>query len=169
MATEKGATERTQFLGFRIAGEECAIAILRVREILEYETVTRVPATPPSIRGVINLRGRVVPVVDLAVKFGLPEAPITPRTCVVVVDAVLQGQGMVMGLLTDAVSQVLDLPASEIEPPPTFGTGLRVDCLLGMGRQGRKLVLLLDVDRLLSIDEAGSAQAAVRCVAEGVS
>jgi purine-binding chemotaxis protein CheW len=163
MASLPTATEQAQYLGFHIAGEEYAIRILRVREILEYDTVTRVPTTPPSIRGVINLRGSVVPVVDLAVKFGLGESAITKRSCVVVVDAVVHGEAMVIGLLTDAVSQVVDLPPGEIEPPPSFGTRVRVECLLGMGRAGKKFVLLLDIDRLLSMDEA----AAVEAVAEG--
>jgi len=158
MANQPASSEQTQYLGFHIAGEEYAIGILRVREILEYDTVTKVPTTPRSIRGVINLRGSVVPVIDLAVKFGLPESAITKRSCVVVVDAVIEGEGMVLGLLTDAVSQVIDLPPSEIEPPPSFGTRVRVECLLGMGRAGKKFVLLVDIDRLLSNDEVAAAQ-----------
>lgn len=158
MDNQPASSEQTQYLGFHIAGEEYAIGILRVREILEYDTVTKVPTTPRSIRGVINLRGSVVPVIDLAVKFGLPESAITKRSCVVVVDAVVEGEGMVLGLLTDAVSQVIDLPPSEIEPPPSFGTRVRVECLLGMGRAGKKFVLLVDIDRLLSNDEVSAAQ-----------
>lgn len=161
MASQPKPTEQTQYLGFHIAEEEYGIGILRVREILEYDTVTRVPTTPPSIRGVINLRGRVVPVVDLAVKFGLAESAITKRSCVVVVDAIVEGEEIVIGLLTDAVSQVIDLPPSEIEPPPSFGTRVRVECLLGMGRAGKKFVLLVDIDRLLSTDEAAAAQEAI--------
>ena len=161
MATEAAHNEQSQYLGFHIAGEEYAIGILRVREILEYDTVTKVPTTPPSIRGVINLRGSVVPVVDLAVKLGLPESVVTKRSCVVVVEIVLEGERTVMGLLADAVSQVIDLPESEIEPPPPFGTRIRVECLLGMGRAGKKFVLLLDIDRLLSTDDVAAAQTAV--------
>jgi purine-binding chemotaxis protein CheW len=153
MASQPIAAEGAQYLGFNIAGEEYAIGILRVREILEYDTLTKVPTTPPSIRGVINLRGSVVPVVDLAVKFGLPESVISKRTCIVVVEVNLDGERAVMGVLADAVSQVIDLPASEVEPPPPFGTRVRVDCLIGMGRAGRKFVLLLDIDKLLSLDE----------------
>jgi purine-binding chemotaxis protein CheW len=153
MASEPTVAEQAQYLGFYIAGEEYAIGILRVREILEYDTLTRVPTTPPSIRGVINLRGSVVPVVDLAVKFGLPESVVSKRTCIVVVEVDLDGERAVMGLLADAVSQVIDLPASDVEPPPPFGTRVRVDCLIGMGRAGRKFVLLLDIDKLLSLDE----------------
>ena len=140
------------------AEEEYAIGILRVREILEYDTVTKVPTTPRSIRGVINLRGRVVPVVDLTTKFGLPESVITKRTCIVVVEVDLEGERTVMGVLADAVSQVIDLPGEAIEPPPHFGTRVRVDCLLGMGRAGRKFVLLLDIDKVLSPEELAVAE-----------
>jgi len=99
----------------------------------------------------------VVPVVDLAVKLGLPESVVTKRSCVVVVEIVLDGERTVMGLLADSVSQVLDLPATEIEPPPPFGTRIRVECLLGMGRAGKRFVLLLDIDRLLSTDDVEAA------------
>lgn len=160
MATQSALGEPSQYLGFHIAGEEYAIGILRVREILEYDTVTKVPTTPASIRGVINLRGSVVPVIDLAVKLGLPESVVTKRSCVVVVEIVLDGERTVMGLLADAVSQVIDLPAAEIEPPPPFGTRVRVECLLGMGRAGKKFVLLLDIDRLLSTDDVVAVQSA---------
>jgi len=161
MASQSTLSEQSQYLGFHIAGEEYAIGILRVKEILEYDIVTRVPTTPRSIRGVINLRGSVVPVVDLAVKLGLPESVVTKRSCVVVVEMVLEGERTVMGLLADAVTQVFDLPATEIEPPPPFGTRIRVECLLGMGRAGKKFVLLLDIDRLLSTDDVAAAQTAV--------
>lgn len=161
MASQSTLSEQSQYLGFHIAGEEYAIGILRVREILEYDIVTRVPTTPRSIRGVINLRGSVVPVVDLAVKLGLSESVVTKRSCVVVVEMVLEGERTVMGLLADAVTQVFDLPATEIEPPPPFGTRIRVECLLGMGRAGKKFVLLLDIDRLLSTDDVTAAQTAV--------
>ena len=165
MASQSTVGEQGQYLGFHVAGEEYAIGILRVREILEYDVVTKVPTTPPSIRGVINLRGSVVPVVDLAVKLGLPEIAVTKRTCIVVVEVNLSGERTVMGVLTDSVSQVIDLPASEVQPPPTFGTRVRVDCLLGMGQAGRKFVLLLDIDKLLSLDELAAAQTAVDTVA----
>jgi purine-binding chemotaxis protein CheW len=160
MASQSTLSEQSQYLGFHIAGEEYAIGILRVREILEYDIVTRVPTTPRSIRGVINLRGSVVPVVDLAVKLGLPESVVTKRSCVVVVES----ERTVMGLLADAVTQVFDLPATEIEPPPPFGTRIRVECLLGMGRAGKKFVLLLDIDRLLSTDDVVAAQTAVEAL-----
>src|SRR5215472_10506669 len=103
MSSQAIVTEQTQYLGFHVAGEEYGIGILRVREILEYDVLTRVPTTPPSIRGVINLRGSVVPVVDLAVKLGLPESVVTKRTCIVVVEVDFEGERTVMGVLADAV------------------------------------------------------------------
>ena len=142
-----------QYLCFRLAGEECAIGILRVREIIEYDTVTRVPAMPPWVRGVMNLRGGVVPVIDLTVKFGLPESPVTKRSCIVIVEVALDGEPAVMGIVVDAVSQVLELSAADIEPPPAFGTAVRVDYLLGLGKFGDRFVLLLDIDRVLSAAE----------------
>jgi len=153
MEAVKQTTDQAQYLGFTIADEEYAIGILRVKEILEYDTMTRVPGTPPSIRGVINLRGSVVPVVDLALKFGLPESPITKRTCIVVVEVDLDGERTVMGVMADAVSQVMDLGAADIEPPPAFGTRVHMDHLLGMGKAGKKFILLLDIDRILSVNE----------------
>jgi purine-binding chemotaxis protein CheW len=157
MTSQAALAEQAQYLGFVVADAEYAIGILRVREILEYDTVTRVPTTPRSIRGVINLRGRVVPVVDLAVKVGLAESAITKRTCIVVVEAELEGQPVVMGVLADRVSQVIDLRAGEIEAPPSFGTPVRVDCLLGIGRAaGRGIILLLDIDKVLSFEDLGA-------------
>lgn len=164
--------ERAQYLTFHVAGEEYAIGILQVREILEYDTITGVPGAPPSIRGVINLRGSVVPVVDLARQLGLPESPITKRTCIVVVEVNLDGERTVMGVMADTVSQVIDLGAADVEPPPAFGTRAHLEYLLGMGKAGKKFILLLDIDRVLSAhellamnalesQEAGSIAAAV--------
>ncbi|HET7294659.1 MAG TPA: chemotaxis protein CheW [Vicinamibacteria bacterium] len=154
-----------QYLTFLVAGEEHAVGILRVREILQYAGVTRVPRTPEWIRGVINLRGSVVPVVDLAVKLGLPPSEDRRSTCVVITEVHIEGEPIVMGLLTDAVRQVIELPAQDVQPAPAFGTRVRVDFLLGMGRVGERLVLLLDVDRLLSADEIVSAASAAEALA----
>ncbi len=153
MTTLQDATEQSQYLTFFLAGEEYAIGILQVKEILEYDTLTKVPQTPPSIRGVINLRGSVVPVVDLAAKFGLPPSLVTKRTCIIIVEADLEGTRTVMGVLADAVSQVMDLAPEDIEAPPVFGTRVRVDYLQGMGKVGKKFVLLLDVDHVLAAAE----------------
>jgi purine-binding chemotaxis protein CheW len=150
-----------QLLTFLIGEEEYAVGIHRAREIIEYPPITQVPGTPGYIRGVLNLRGRVVPVVDLGRKFGLPSSPVTNRSCVVIVEVDLGGESAVMGVVADAVSQVIDLSREEIEEPPSFGTQVRVDYLLGMGRSGQRFVLLLDIDRILSEGELlAAAQAA---------
>ena len=153
-----------QFLSFQIAGEEYAARILRVREIIEYGVVTRVPTTPPWVRGVLNLRGGVVPVIDLAVKFGLPPGEITARTCIVIVEVGLGGETALMGVVADAVSQVMEVQPQDVEPPPSFGTRVRIEYLKGMAKADKKFVLLLDIDRVLSSDElvgvAGTIQGA---------
>jgi purine-binding chemotaxis protein CheW len=139
-----------QYLSFELAGEEFAFGILRVKEILEYDTITRVPNAPVAVRGVINLRGSVVPVVDLALQFGLAPTTITKRTCIVIVEAQVDGVDLVMGVLADAVSQVIDLGPEAIEPPPAFGSRVSVEYLVGLGKlDDKKFVLILDIDRLL--------------------
>jgi purine-binding chemotaxis protein CheW len=148
--------EQQQYLTFFLAGEEYAITILKVKEIVEYHTVTTVPKTPTWIRGVVNLRGAVVPVVDLAVKFGLEERPVMKTTCIIVTEGCSEDQSATIGIIADAVSQVLELPADEIHEPPSFGTRVRVDYLLGMVPLGTKFALLLDVDKVLSTDELAS-------------
>jgi purine-binding chemotaxis protein CheW len=151
--------QRAQYLSFTLAGSEYGIGILKVKEILQYETITRVPSTPRSVRGVINLRGAVVPVIDLAAKFGLPETAVTRLTCILIVEALLEGQPTVMGIMSDAVREVIELGLDDVEPPPAFGTQVRVDFLLGMGKVGKRFVLLLDIDRVISADEKEFANA----------
>jgi purine-binding chemotaxis protein CheW len=146
-------TRKADYLTFFIAGEEYGIPILRAREILELQALTRVPAAPQCVRGVLNLRGAVVPVVDLAIQFGQPACVATKLTCVVVVEVVLAGELAVMGLIVDSVHQTLELSESEIEATPAFGTIARSEHLTGMGRVGTKFVLLLDVDRALSAQQ----------------
>jgi purine-binding chemotaxis protein CheW len=155
----------TQHLTFLIAGEEYAVGILRVMEIIEHEPMTRLPGAPPSIRGVINLRGAVVPVVDLAIKFGLPALEVTRRTCYVIVELFSGGERTVVGLMADAVSQVVDLPPESIEPPPSFGTLARAEYLLGLGKLGPRFALILDLDRLLTESEAATSRAGEPAVA----
>ncbi|QSQ20907.1 purine-binding chemotaxis protein CheW [Pyxidicoccus parkwayensis] len=150
-STEKAA--RSNYLSFVIAGEEYAVGILRVREIIEHCPITRVPGMPAAVQGVINLRGSVVPVVDLAVKFGMPPRPVTRWSCFVIVEVALDGQQTAIGLLTDSVSEVLELGPDDIEAPPAFGTRVRLDFLLGMGRHDDRFIMLLDLDRLLSVTE----------------
>lgn len=152
--TETLEPRAPQYLSFTIAGTDYGLPILAVKEILQHEEATRVPGTPGSIRGVINVRGSVVPVVDLAVKFGRGETSATKRTCILAVETRVGGEQLTLGILADAVNEVLDLPAESVEPPPAFGTGVRLDYLTGMGKVGKGFVLLLDVDRVVSASEA---------------
>ena len=149
----KEAVEQQQYLTFLLAGEEYAISILQVKEIIEYDTVTTVPKTPKWIRGVINLRGSVVPVVDLGVKFGMEERPVTKTSCIVIIETKFEEQNTTIGIVADAVSQVMDLAADDIRAVPEFGTRIKVDYLLGMAQLGKKFALLLNVDKVLSTDE----------------
>lgn len=159
--TDEADTGLEQYLSFLVAGEEYAARVLQVREIVRYEAVTRVPGSARFVRGVMNLRGSVVPVVDLAVKLGLGQSPVTKWTCVVILELAQDGEPLPVGLLCDAVCQVLDLAPSDIEAPPAFGTRMRVDYLRGMVRSGKKFALLLDLDRAFAEDElAAAAQAA---------
>ena len=139
-----------QFLTFFLAEEEYAVNIQRVKEIIEYTTVTKVPKVPQWIRGVINLRGNVVPVVDLAVRFGLEERPVTKTTCIVIVEVEQDSERTVMGVIADAVNQVIDLAPKDIEEPPAFGTRVRLEYLFGMGKLGKKFALILNIDSVLS-------------------
>src|ERR1700733_13747800 len=142
-----------QYLTFITAGEEYAIAIVKVREIIEFEAVTTVPNTPVWIRGVTNLRGSVVAVGDLATKFGLPASGISKFSCIIITEVMFHGESLIMGVLADSVSQVIDLSDDEIEPPPPFGTRVKTEYLLGMGALGKKFCLILDIDKVLSADE----------------
>jgi chemotaxis signal transduction protein len=163
MTAHDAPIEQALYLTFSVGDEEYGVPVLAVREILEYDTVTRVPRAPAFIRGVINLRGRVVPVVDLAVRFGLAPRPVTPRSCIVIVEVAWEGEPVVIGLVADTVSQVIELLPSEIEPPPTFGASVDVAFLKGLGRVGRRFVLLLDIDRVFTsaeVEEIGEATAA---------
>jgi len=150
-----------QFLTFFVAEEEYAISVLKVTEIIECGTLTRVPGTPSWIRGVINLRGSVVPVVDLAIKFGLPQTVITPRTCVVVVEIHKDEERLVLGVMADAVHQVFDIAPGDIQPSPAFGLKVRVECILGMGSVNGKFVVILDIDHILTSNDLLAATAAV--------
>ena len=164
--TETSEALAPQYLSFHIAGTDYGLPILTVKEILQHEEPTRVPGAPASVRGVITVRGAVVPVLDLAVKFGKGETVATKRTCILAVETRAGGEQLTLGILADAVNEVLDLPAGEVEPPPTFGTGVRLDYLTGMGKVGRGFVLLLDVDRVVSASEAElAAQAAAQAAA----
>ncbi|WP_155489013.1 chemotaxis protein CheW, partial [Pseudomonas savastanoi] len=152
--TATAVEEEAQYLTFMLGGEMFAIGILGIKEIIEYGSLTVVPMMPAFVRGVINLRGAVVPVVDLSARFGRQNSDITRRSCVIIIEASSEdGQPQDIGLLVDNVSAVLEIPASQIEPPPNFGARIRADFISGMAKVDGKFVIVLEVDRVLSIDE----------------
>ena len=142
--------DHAQYLTFMLGGEVFAIGILAIKEIIEYNGVTPVPMMPDCIRGVINLRGAVVPVMDFSARFGRPTTEVTKRTCIVIVEI---GNGQVAGVIVDAVNEVLEIPASEIEPAPAFGARIRTDFIEGMGKVNGKFVIILNIDNILSTDD----------------
>lgn len=145
--------EQQQYLTFRLADETFAMPILSIKEILEYPELTTVPLMASCVRGVLNLRGSVVPVIDLAVRFGRPPSVVTRRTCVVIIEVPVDDELIDIGVVVDAVNQVLEIPAADIEPPPTFGTRLRADFIHGMGKVDGAFVVILDSARVLSVQE----------------
>lgn len=148
--TDAAQAADQKFLTFFLAREEYGLEILKVQEIIGLLPITRVPRTPMFIRGVINLRGKVISVVDLRLKFGMPEKETTSETCIIVV----QAAGMEMGIIVDKVSEVLAIATSEIEDAPAFGTTVNTDYILGIGKAQGKVKLLLDIDKVLSKQEA---------------
>jgi purine-binding chemotaxis protein CheW len=149
-----GAGEPQQYLVFSLCGETFAIGIRSIKEIIEYGHLTEVPMMPDLVRGVINLRGAVVPVVDLAVRFGRAPTAIVRRTCVVIIEIEAQpGENQVIGIIVDAVNEVLDIPMQDIEPPPSFGARIRSDFIGGMGKVMGKFVILLNLKHALSVEE----------------
>lgn len=142
-----------QYLTFLLGGEMFSIGILNIKEIIEYGQLTEVPMMPSFVRGVINLRGRVVPVIDLSVRFGRETTDITKRTCIVIIEIANEAERQDIGVVVDAVSEVLEIPRSEIEPPPSFGAKIRVDFISGMGKVSGRFVIILDVDKVLAVDE----------------
>jgi len=145
--------EANQYLTFTLGGEMFAVGILNVKEIIEYGSLTEIPMMPAFIRGVINLRGAVVPVIDLAARFGGQATAIGRRTCIVIVEVQQQEGRHDVGIMVDAVSEVLEIPGKEIEPPPAFGARIRADFIAGMGKVNQKFVIILDILRVLSVDE----------------
>jgi len=142
-----------QYLTFMLDGEPYALGILAIKEIIEHGQTTRVPMMPQFIRGVINLRGAVVPVIDLGVRFGAGPTAITRRTCIVIVEVENEDGAQDVGILVDAVNEVMEIAAADIEPAPAFGARIRTDFIAGMGKLDDKFVVILDPVRLLSVDE----------------
>jgi purine-binding chemotaxis protein CheW len=147
------AGEANQYLTFTLAGEMYAVGILNVKEIIEYGHLTEIPMMPSFIRGVINLRGAVVPVVDLAAMFGGRESVVQKRTCNVIVEIRTEEAKHDLGIMVDAVSEVLEIHAADIEPPPSFGAKIRADFIAGMGKVAGRFVIILDIQQVLSSDE----------------
>ena len=152
-AVARGGVQSQQYLTFVLDGEVFALGILSIKEILEYQQVTTVPMTPGYVRGVINLRGAVVPVLDLCVRFGKQSSPVTKRTCIVILEIDAGGERFDIGVGVDTVNAVLDIPATEIEPPPSFGARIHTDFIRGMGKVQGQFVILLNVDQILPSEE----------------
>ncbi len=146
-------TETTQYLTFTLGEEDFALEIAKVREVLDYTTITRVPRMPAFLRGVINLRGNVVPVIDLRLKLGMSAIRKSVDTCIVIVEITIDGELTQVGALADSVKEVMDLDPSRIAPPPRLGTRLKSEFIKGMGKQEESFLIILDIDRVLSSDE----------------
>jgi purine-binding chemotaxis protein CheW len=148
------AEQPRQYLTFTLGSEVFAIGILAIKEIIEYSSLTTVPMMPAYVRGVINLRGAVVPVIDLSVRFGKPASPVTKRTCIVIIEISTSGERQDVGIVVDTVDSVLDIPPDQIEPPPAFGARISTDFIQGMGKVNGRFVILLDVNCVLAPEEA---------------
>lgn len=156
MATDKtpgGDSLAAQFLTFTLGREVFAMDIRTVREIIQHGPMTNVPLMPNFVRGVINLRGAVVPVIDLQARFGRPPAEIGKKTCIVIFDSVRDGERVELGLLVDAVSEVIDIAPEQIEPPPNFGSAVRRDFIQGMGKVANRFVIILEPAKAFDVDE----------------
>jgi purine-binding chemotaxis protein CheW len=150
----KAMVEREgKYLTFSLAGEEYGIGILKVKEIIGMMSITTVPRTPPFVKGVINLRGKVIPVVDLRLKFGMEEMGYTERTCIIVVEIGGQSGSVLIGIVVDSVSEVLNIKGNDIEETPTFGAKLDTDYILGMAKMNGGVKILLDIDKVLTTQD----------------
>ena len=150
--------QTTQYLTFTLADEVFAVDVARVREILEMPSITKVPQVPDFMLGVINLRGCVVPVIDLRQKFGMQETAQTVNTCIIVVEVAMDGENTVLGSLADSVQEVIEMEPSQIEAAPHIGTNLKTDFIKGMGKHEGRFVMILDIDKVFSADELASVQ-----------
>ncbi len=156
-----GITETTQYLTFKLEGEIFALDISKVREVLDFTTVTKVPKTPAFMRGVINLRGNVVPVVDMRLKFGMSKTEKTVNTCIVIAEISIEGETALLGALADSVQEVVDFEPEQIEPAPRIGTKLRTEFIKGMGKRNDDFVILLDIDKVFTSEELSMVQGSV--------
>jgi len=150
-------TETRQYLTFKLDDEVFAVDVAKVREILELTSITKVPQTPQFMRGVINLRGSVVPVVDLRLKFGMSETAPTVDTCIIVVEVAHEHETLDLGALADSVQEVFEMEPGQVEPAPRIGTKLNTDFILGMGKHDGQFIMILDIDRTFTSDELATA------------
>ncbi|MDA8180390.1 MAG: chemotaxis protein CheW [Deltaproteobacteria bacterium] len=155
-----GIDEVRQYLTFKLGEEVFGLDVGKVREILDFTTITKVPRTPEFMRGVINLRGSVVPVVDMRLKFGMSATEKTVNTCIIVTEVTLDGETTVLGALVDSVQEVFELEPDQIEPSPRIGTKLKTEFIKGMGKRDERFIMLLDVDKAFSVDELSLVQEA---------
>jgi purine-binding chemotaxis protein CheW len=152
--TTEVAEQAGKYLTFALAEEEYGLPVLRVREIIKMMDITEVPQVPPHVKGVLNLRGKVIPVIDLRLKFGFPQGEVTERTCIIVVEVALAASRVMMGIIVDHVSEVLNIVADEIEPTPQFGEHVCTDYMKGVAKVKGTVKILLDLDRVLGTDDA---------------
>ncbi len=150
--------ETTQYLTFKLDEEVFALDIGKVREVLDFTSITKVPRTPDFMRGVINLRGSVVPVVDLRLKFGMARTEKTVNTCIIIVEVTVDNETTILGALADSVQEVLDLEPGHIEPAPKIGTRLNTEFIKGMGKRDSRFIIILDIDKIFSTDELAMVQ-----------
>ncbi len=155
-AATQALSREGKYLTFALAQEEYGLEILKVREIIGYIDVTAVPQTPPHVKGVINLRGQVIPVIDLRTKFGMETTDVTEETCIIVVEIALASRTFSTGIVVDHVQEVLDIPGSSIEDPPQFGATVNTDFILGMAKVDDSVKILLDINRVLSEEQLES-------------
>jgi len=156
---EAKTMEVAQYLTFMLDEEIFALDISKVREVLDFTAITKVPRTPAFMRGVINLRGSVVPVIDLRLKFGMPKIEKLVGTCIIIVEVAVDGETVVLGALADSVQEVMDLAPDQIEPAPKIGTRLRTEFITGMGKQHDKFIIILDINKVFSTEEIAMVQA----------
>ena len=153
-----GINETVQYLTFKLADEIFALDVAKVREILEITTITKVPRTPDFMCGVINLRGSVVPVIDMRLKFGMSATERTVNTCIIVVEVQMEDEVIVLGALADSVQEVVEMEPEQIEAAPHIGTQLNTDFIKGMGKHDGHFIMILDIDRVFTTEELSSVQ-----------
>ncbi len=164
-----GITETTQYLTFKLDEEIFALDISKVKEVLDFTEITKIPRTPEFMKGVINLRGGVVPVVDMRLKFGMSETVRTVNTCIIIAEVSIEGETTVLGALVDSVQEVMDLEPGQIEPAPRIGTRLRTEFIRGMGKRDNHFIMILDIDKVFSADELAEVENAGAHAPEGES